>query len=41
MQMAGRVNRRIRGYAKAHNVPVIDCRRDGASMSANAVGSSR
>ena len=25
MRMAGRISRRIRGYAKAHNVPVIDC----------------
>jgi hypothetical protein len=25
MRMAGRFSRRIRGYAKAHNVPVIDC----------------
>ncbi len=26
MRMAGRFSRRIRGYAKAHNIPVIDCR---------------
>jgi hypothetical protein len=25
MRMAGRFSRRIRGYAKAHGVPVIDC----------------
>ncbi len=25
MRMAGRFSRRIRGYAKAHSVPVIDC----------------
>src|SRR5260370_22241172 len=25
MRMAGRFSRRIRGYAKAHNIPVIDC----------------
>jgi hypothetical protein len=25
MRMAGRFGRRIRGYAKAHNIPVIDC----------------
>ena len=27
MRMAGRFSRRIRGYAKAHDVPVIDCSR--------------
>ena len=26
MRMAGRFSRRLRGYAKAHNIPVIDCR---------------
>ena len=26
MRMAGRFSRRIRGYAKAHGIPVIDCR---------------
>src|SRR5262249_28593303 len=26
MRMAGRFSRRIRGYAKAHDIPVIDCR---------------
>ena len=26
MRMAGRFSRRIRGYAKAHNIPVVDCR---------------
>jgi hypothetical protein len=26
MRMAGRFSRRIRGYAKAHNIPLIDCR---------------
>lgn len=26
MRMAGRFNRRLRGYAKAHQVPVLDCR---------------
>src|SRR5260370_30965079 len=25
MRMAGRFSRRIRGYAKAHGIPVIDC----------------
>ena len=25
MRMAGRFSRRIRGYAKAHNIPVINC----------------
>jgi hypothetical protein len=25
MRMAGRLGRRVRGYAKAHNIPVIDC----------------
>ena len=25
MRMAGRFSRRLRGYAKAHNIPVIDC----------------
>ena len=25
MRLAGRFSRRIRGYAKAHNIPVIDC----------------
>ena len=25
MRLAGRFGRRIRGYAKAHNIPVIDC----------------
>ena len=25
MQMAGRFSRRIRGYAKAHDIPAIDC----------------
>src|SRR5215469_4124144 len=25
MRMAGRFSRRVRGYAKAHNIPVIDC----------------
>ena len=27
MRMAGRFSRRVRGFAKAHGVPVIDCRR--------------
>lgn len=30
MRMAGRFSRRIRGYAKAHGIPVIDCRNWGA-----------
>ena len=25
MQLAGRFSRRVRGYAKAHGIPVIDC----------------
>ena len=25
MRMAGRFSRRVRGYAKAHGIPVIDC----------------
>src|SRR4051812_28266887 len=25
MRMAGRFSRRIRGYAKAHGIPVVDC----------------
>jgi hypothetical protein len=25
MRLAGRFSRRIRGYAKAQNIPVIDC----------------
>ena len=25
MRLAGRFSRRIRGYAKAHNIPVVDC----------------
>jgi len=25
MRMAGRFSRRVRGYAKAHAIPVIDC----------------
>src|ERR1700757_1698254 len=25
MRMAGRFSRRVRGYARAHDVPVIDC----------------
>jgi hypothetical protein len=25
MRMAGRFSRRVRGYAKAHQIPVIDC----------------
>jgi hypothetical protein len=25
MRMAGRFSRRVRGYGKAHDVPVIDC----------------
>jgi hypothetical protein len=25
MRMAGRFSRRIRGYAKAHDIPIIDC----------------
>ena len=27
MRMAGRFSRRVRGFAKAHGLPVIDCRR--------------
>ena len=27
MRMAGRFSRRVRGFAKARNIPVIDCRR--------------
>jgi len=27
MRMAGRFSRRVRGFAKAHRIPVIDCRR--------------
>ncbi len=27
MRMAGRFSRRVRGFAKAHQIPVIDCRR--------------
>src|SRR3989442_14790247 len=26
MRMAGRFSRRIRGYARAHGIPVVDCR---------------
>src|SRR5271168_245464 len=38
MRLAGRFSRRIRGYAKAHGIPVIDCsastvRQGSASMS--------
>ncbi len=25
MRLAGRFSRRLRGYAKAHNIPVVDC----------------
>jgi len=28
MRMAGHFGRRIRGWAKAHRVPVVDCRRE-------------
>ena len=28
MRMAGRFSRRVRAYAKAHGIPVIDCRVD-------------
>ena len=28
MRMAGRFSRRVRGWAQAHDVPVIDCRRE-------------
>ena len=31
MRMAGRFSRRIRGYAKAHNIPVIDCSGRGSA----------
>src|SRR6266705_2433621 len=27
MRLAGRFSRRVRGFAKAHHIPVIDCRR--------------
>ena len=27
MRMAGRFSRRLRGYAKAHDIPIIDCKR--------------
>lgn len=27
MRMAGRVSRRVRAYAKAHQIPIIDCKR--------------
>ena len=27
MRLAGGFSRRVRGYAKAHNIPVIDCSR--------------
>ncbi len=27
MRLAGRFSRRVRGYAKAHNIPVVDCSR--------------
>jgi hypothetical protein len=27
MRMAGRFSRRVRGFAKAHDIPVVDCRR--------------
>src|SRR5215470_10579928 len=27
MRMAGRFSRRIHGYGKAHNIPVVDCRK--------------
>src|SRR6266542_2847122 len=27
MRMAGRFSRRVRGFARAHGIPVIDCRR--------------
>ena len=27
MRLAGRFSRRVRGYAKAHNIPLIDCSR--------------
>src|SRR5205814_9661990 len=32
MRLAGRFSRRIRGYAKAHGIPVIDCSVGSASM---------
>jgi hypothetical protein len=25
MRLAGRFSRRVRGYAKAHGIPVVDC----------------
>src|SRR5215475_4184467 len=31
MRMAGRFSRRVRGYAKAHDIPVIDCSEGSAS----------
>ena len=27
MRLAGRFSRRLRGYAKAHSIPVLDCPR--------------
>ena len=32
MRLAGRFSRRVRGYAKAHDIPVVDCIAGGASM---------
>src|SRR5438128_10871216 len=29
MRMAGRFSRRVHGFAKAHQIPIIDCRRGG------------
>jgi len=31
MRMAGRFSRRVRGFAKAHGIPVIDCGRGSTS----------
>ena len=41
MRLAGRFSRRVRGYAKAHNIPVIDCstgQRKHSKHSLNAKG---
>jgi hypothetical protein len=35
MRMAGRFSRCIRGYVKAHDIPVIDCSAGGASTTSH------
>ena len=32
MRLAGRFSRRVRGFAKTHHIPVIDCAAASASM---------